>query len=90
MRCDEGDLSASCSDFAGRSGDSIHTAWHDTDSTVLSCLAGGVNWALIIYTLDYELSASVWFIVGYVVTIYIGWQWRNKLVFAAILWVKLS
>ena len=22
---------------------SIHTAWHDTDRTVLSCLAGGVN-----------------------------------------------
>ena len=29
---------------ARRSWDSIHTAWHDTDSTVLSCLAGGVNW----------------------------------------------
>ena len=26
--------------------DSIHIAWHDTDSTVLSCLAGGVNWTL--------------------------------------------
>jgi len=26
--------------------DSIHTAWHDTDSTVLSCLAGCVNWTL--------------------------------------------
>jgi len=27
---DEGDLSANCSDFAGRSRDSIHTAWYDT------------------------------------------------------------
>ena len=34
------------SDFARRSRDSIHTAWHDTDNTVLSRLAGGVNWAL--------------------------------------------
>ena len=39
-------LAASCSDFARRSRDSIHTTWHDTHSTVLSCLAGGVNWAL--------------------------------------------
>jgi len=37
---------ANCSDFARRSRDSIHTAArHDTDRTVLSCLAGGVNWA---------------------------------------------
>ena len=43
---DDGDLSADCSDFARRSRDSIHTACHDTDRTVLSCLAGGVNWAL--------------------------------------------
>ena len=26
--------------------DSVHTARHDTDSIVLSCLAGGVNWTL--------------------------------------------
>jgi len=32
--------------LVGRSRDSIHTAGHKTDSTVLSCLAGGVNWAL--------------------------------------------
>ena len=25
--------------------DSIHTAWYDPDRTVLSCLAGAVNWA---------------------------------------------
>ena len=42
---DEDDLSANCSDFARRSRDSIHTARHDTDRTVLSCLAGSVNWA---------------------------------------------
>ena len=30
----------------GGRADSIHTARHDTDCTVLSCLAGGVNWAL--------------------------------------------
>jgi len=42
---DEGDLPVNCSDFARRSRDSIHTARHDTDSTVLSCLVGGVNWA---------------------------------------------
>jgi len=35
-----------CSDFVRRSRDSVHTARHDTDNTVLSCLAGGVNWAL--------------------------------------------
>jgi len=46
MPRDEGDLSADCSDFARRSRDSIHTARHDTDRTVFSCLAGGVNWAL--------------------------------------------
>jgi len=47
---DEGDLSANCSDFARRSRDSVHTARHDTDSTVLSCPAGGVNWALWIFS----------------------------------------
>ena len=30
----------------GRAG-SIHTARHDRDRTVLSCQAGGVNWALV-------------------------------------------
>ena len=41
---DEGDLSANCSDFARLSRDSIHAAWHDTDTdrTVLSCL--GAVW----------------------------------------------
>jgi len=33
-------ISFNCSDFAGGSRDSTHTAWHHT------CLAGGVNWAL--------------------------------------------
>jgi len=46
MSRDEGDLSADCSDFARLSRDSIHTARHDTDRTVLSCLASGVKWAL--------------------------------------------
>ena len=39
-------ISANCSDFAGRSRDSVHTTWHDTASSVFSCLGGGVNWAL--------------------------------------------
>jgi len=47
---DEDDLSANCSDFAIPDGlesrDSIHTAWCDTDKSVLYCLADGVNWAL--------------------------------------------
>jgi len=29
--------------LSGDRADSVHTAWHDTDKTVLSCLAGGVN-----------------------------------------------
>ena len=53
---DEGDLSANGSDFARRSRDSIHTARHDTDSTVLSCLAGGVNRAL--ETCDRQAGAA--------------------------------
>jgi len=31
--------------LSGGRAESIHTAWHDTDSTVL-CMASGVNWAL--------------------------------------------
>ena len=42
MPRDDGDLSANCPDFARLSRDSIHTAGHDTDSTVLSCLVGAV------------------------------------------------
>jgi len=47
------------SDFAILSRDSVYTAWHDTDSTVLSCLAGGVNWVL---QLHYAVTRSktVW------------------------------
>jgi len=35
----KGDLSADCSDLARLSRDSIHAARHDTDRTVLLCLA---------------------------------------------------
>jgi len=40
------EFSFNCSDFARRSRDSIHSARHDADRTVLSCPAAGVNWAL--------------------------------------------
>jgi len=61
MSRDEGDLSADCSDFARLSRDSIHTARHDTDRTVLSCLASGVKWAL--ETTDVKKRFYVFFIL---------------------------
>jgi len=45
--------------MSGARADSVHTAWHDTDSTVLSCLAGGVNWALVHIIERQQLSVQL-------------------------------